>query len=49
MVESVFEIGLAMFAGYCCCYFISMELVKLKPQEVLLMWLQKIEKELNDK
>lgn len=49
MSEYVFEILLAVFAGYCCSYFISMELVKLKPQEVFRLWLEKIEKELNDK
>lgn len=45
-ISTVFEIIIGVFAGYCCCYFICMELVEMRPEKVLEEWLKIKEKNL---
>ena len=29
----LFEVALHIFAGYCCCYFVTMKLLGITPEE----------------
>jgi len=48
LFKILIEILIGLFAGYCCCYFISVETLNLKPQEVIFEYLKIIENKLKD-
>lgn len=42
-MKLIAEIAIGIFAGYCCCYFISMKTVEMTPEEVVKEYLKIIE------